>query len=459
MNLKQRWISTLILMAVLILVLLIGMSLGRTGEEEKGFIQTKKETITLWYTDENLTDYLLSKAVAFNEANDVRVNVELVSGLEYLEAINQASIHDEFDTPDLFVITNDSLEKAYLAGLASEVIDSSLIDNDELFSKTARDAVSYKGKYVGYPFYFETAALVYNETYIKQIANEAELPGYQSLIPNSIVDILTFADEYSAPENVEYFFKWDVSDIFYNYFFIGNYISVGGPAGDSEDEIDIYNPDAIASLKVYQEMNQFFSIDTKGTNYASVLQEFMDGKTLYTIATSDCLSIFEKNEVPFEYGVATLPAINNELQTKGMSVTNALVVNGFSLHKETANAFISFLYEQDRESQLYSVAGKIPAWQQNDYLDDDIKNFYDNYLITTPIPKMVKTSNFWIELEACFAKVWEGADANQEIKSISENIKAQLTGIDYKEQSIPDPQVELLSSEEYIDEEIDDAEE
>ena len=50
------------------------------------------------------------------------------------------------------------------------------------------------------------------------------------LIPASVVDILTFADQYSTPENVEYFLRWDVSDIFYNYFFIGNYISVGGAA-------------------------------------------------------------------------------------------------------------------------------------------------------------------------------------------------------------------------------------
>ena len=42
------------------------------------------------------------------------------------------------------------------------------------------------------------------------------------LIPASVVDILTFADQYSTPENVEYFLRWDVSDIFYNYFFIGN---------------------------------------------------------------------------------------------------------------------------------------------------------------------------------------------------------------------------------------------
>ena len=80
-----------------------------------------------------------------------------------------------------------------------------------------------------------TSALLYNKTYLQQIAdeanaaigedtseseeeapNEGQLVTAQQLIPSSIADILNFADQYSTPENVEYFFRWDVSDIFYN---------------------------------------------------------------------------------------------------------------------------------------------------------------------------------------------------------------------------------------------------
>ena len=54
----------------------------------------------------------------------------------------------------------------------------------------------------------------------------------EAMIPATIDDILTFANSYDAPEQVEAVFKWDVADIFYNYFFVGNYIDVGGPTGD-----------------------------------------------------------------------------------------------------------------------------------------------------------------------------------------------------------------------------------
>ena len=40
----------------------------------------------------------------------------LESGLDYVETINRNSV--ESNVPDLYVISNDALEKAYLAGLA-----------------------------------------------------------------------------------------------------------------------------------------------------------------------------------------------------------------------------------------------------------------------------------------------------------------------------------------------------
>ena len=347
----------------------------------------------------------------------------------------------------MYILSNDSLEKAYLAGLATPINNTKTLEDSTLFSQAARNAVSYHGNYVGYPLYFETSALLYNKTYLNQIAAEAGLENADSLIPSSIADILTIADQYSTPENVEYFFRWDVSDIFYNYFFIGNYISVGGDAGDDKSHIDIYNTQSIASLKVYQEMNQFFSIDTKESSYDSVIQEFLEGKTIYTIATSDCLKRLEeasgKGEFDYEYGIAKLPDINQDMITKGMSVTNALVINGYSGQKDIANQFVEFLSEQGSE-ELYEMTGKLPARLQTSYEDDRQLAFVQNYIDSVPIPKLTETSNFWVELEICFAKVWDGADANTELKSLSEQIKTQAAGETYTEEVLEDPQVELL---------------
>ena len=162
MNFKKRLTSVLIICVCLIVVILIGNSLWNNRTGEAGLI-SHKDTIHLWYTDENLTDYLNSKAVAYYDETDTRVELHLVSGLEYLEQINQASLDDSMETPDVYIVTNDSLEKAYLAGLATEIQGADLVEDSSRFSDTARNAVTYKGKYVG--FIYSTGAISNYQTF------------------------------------------------------------------------------------------------------------------------------------------------------------------------------------------------------------------------------------------------------------------------------------------------------
>ena len=124
-----------------------------------------RPTVTLWYTDETLEDYLASVALDYLEEYDIRIVPVLKSGLEYLEAVNSASLNEE-NAPDLYIISNDSLEKAYLTGLAVEIEDERGVVTADNFPRTALDAVTYQEKLVAYPLYFETSALVYSSTYL-----------------------------------------------------------------------------------------------------------------------------------------------------------------------------------------------------------------------------------------------------------------------------------------------------
>ena len=329
------------LLMILVLALIAGglYGAGRLGmavlpskeeEAEEDFLFKHRETLYLWYADEGLTDYLNGVAVSYNEyQEEARVVPVYTPGLEYLETINQASLLGE-EVPDLYIVSNDSLEKAYLAGLASEVkLPDGVAPMENLLPETAVRAVTYHDRRIGYPFYYETSCLLYNRTYLEEWAKaqitaerdqaaaedaqeqadsgevEEEIQETQEeqevsaeeieakieeAIPETIDEILSFADVYDAPEQVEAVFKWDVSDIFYNYFFVGNCIDVGGINGDNADSIKIYNENAIRALRVYQNLNQFFSIDTKEISYDGVLQDFLDGKVVYTVATTDALS-------------------------------------------------------------------------------------------------------------------------------------------------------------------------
>lgn len=506
------------LFTVLLIACMVGAiyAISRTGltvqpAEEKEEIEEPlfghRETLYLWYTDEALTDYLNSVAVAYNDyQQDARVIPVYTSGAEYLETINQASLHSE-EVPDLYIVGNDSLEKAYLAGLASEIrVPEGVLPMENFYTDTAIHAATYHEKQIGYPFYFETSSFLYNKTYLEDWARaqieaerdvaeaeaaeaalaqngpegeaaeseeaqsgEAEAGGLDSVqsevdeaaveqrveeaLPKTIDDILAFADVYDAPEQVEAIFKWDVSDIFYNYFFVGNYIDVGGISGDRDDFINIYNEDAIRCMRVYQNLNQFFSIDTEEISYAGVLQDFIDGKIVYTVVTTDALAKIEEakenGEFQYEYGTSLLPDVNEELASRSLSVTQCVVVNGYSEHKDTANDFAVYLscYNVDN---LYDRTGKMPARTNIDFENGNVQAFIAEYEKSAPNPKMIGTSNYWVEMEIAFARIWVGNDANAELKSLSEKIITQIMGEAYTEEYIDVPE-EVTEEEEYTE--------
>ena len=527
MGLKKRLFTMAAVACAVAAVAAVGLS-GKTisEEQEESIFSRRKETIYFWYTDEALADYLGSAAVAYGEAHDVRVIPILTSGLEYLEEINKASIQSE-NMPDLYIISNDSLEKAFLAGLASPISGESWEDIKEEYPDAARLAVTYKNKAIGYPFYFETSALLYNRTYLEEFARsqieaerdaaegEAAMADFEEngpeeeesqdggsgqegdnaqgdetaqddgglqgsgtgsaedgtateedmealvnervkgILPSTIDDILNFANEYNAPEQVEAVFKWDVTDIFYNFFFVGNYMNVGGAAGDNTANMNIYNKDAIDCLKVYQALNQFFSMDTKEISYEKVLNDFIEGKIVYTVATTDAVAKLEEakenGNFSYEYGIAPVPDINGELLTRSLSVTNCVAVNGYSDKQELARDFARFLTCEYTDT-LYSRTGKVAARYGVDYGNANLQEFVNEYEISVPMPKMVETSNFWVELEIAFAQIWDGADANDRLRQLSEQIMTQVTGEPYTETVIEEEE-ETVDEVEYLDEE------
>lgn len=452
------------------------------------------DSVVIWYTDESMTDYISAMAVAFHEEYDIRVIPQLHSGLEYIESIYDASVTDEAATPDLFIISNEALEKAYLTGLADEIADPDNIVNEEHFPKTALNAVTYQDKLVGYPYYFETSVLLYNKSYIyemaknqllaattdesaagggevtveeggtseaaaevEEVTEEAIEERINELIPQTFDELLSFANEYDAPAAVEGVFKWDVADIFYNYFFAGNYLNVGGECGDNKDEVDIYNLDAIKAMLVYQNLNQFFSFEADDVKYASVIQEFMEGKMVFTTATSDIIKTLgaakEEGTFAFEYGLVPIPNLTEELETRNISVTNTIVVNGFSDQKEDANKFASYLAGEEISS-LYEKTNKIPAATAEATKDERTAVFYQEYEKSTPVPKMMVTSNLWVQMEVTFAEVWNGAGVSKSLQELSELIMSQVTGVPYLEEYIEEP-VEEEETIEYLDEEAE----
>lgn len=452
MKLQGRIMAAVLVLCMLFTTLYIGLKNNEipAETEKSGFSNLiEKDTLYLWYTDESLTDYLNSVSLQYATENDIRIIPMQVSAVEYLESIHSATMEGK-NYPDLFLVTNDSLEKAYLDGLAIEVSDPLKRLNEQYYPDTALHAVTYKDKKIAYPFYYETSMFLYNRTYLSGMADSiikgevmapesedgepfsldlSKVSGADDLIPTTIEDILDLADLCDAPDGVESFFKWDVNDVFYNYFFAGNYINVGGDNGDDSGMIDICNDYSVASLNVYQNLNQFFSIEAKEADYDSVLNDFISGKTVFTVATTDAIARIEQakeeGSFTYEYGVTKLPDLNTDLKSRGLSVTNTIAINGYGKHKEEADEFAAWLSENVDQS-LYERTGKISALKQINYDNPLVSDTMQAYENSASLPKIMQASNFWVQLEAAYTGIWEGEDIQTRMEALEEQMKSQI---------------------------------
>lgn len=481
MNHKNRFLATaaVALMAVFA-VLGSRFSIPKPEEKTENVMEAEqKETIYFWYTDEALSGYINSAAVNFGEREQVHVIPVLQEEQQFLEKVNEASVGADKNLPDAFVITNDLLEQAYLAGLAVEP-DSEYL-TPEQFPTAAMDAVTYSGKRVAYPFYFDTCTLLYNRTYLtewleqqkqkkeesaageneageefegeitaavisegeavdgeaidgevidEEASEDADMEGQitQTGIPLTMEGLLYIADTFDVPEGVEGIMKWDVSDIFYNYWFVGKHLIVGGEAGDDPKKLDMKNAQTIECLKVYQSLNQFFSIEAGTVSAESSLQEFLEGKLVFTLANGASIKylaeVEKEGKLSFEYGYASVPDVAKNLESRSLSVTGTVAVNGYSKHQTLANAFAKYLTEE-YSTELFDKGGKLAAAESASG-DGNLKIFHEAYQKSISLPKLMEINNLWLQLEAVFAKVWNGEEPTPLMEELNEEISAQL---------------------------------
>lgn len=405
---------------IAVLALAAGLITGCSGKkpdadtQDEASVQEEK-ALRLWYTDQGLEPYLTQATTAYKTEKGVEVALELVPAADYAEAISEASISEE-GGPDVYIAANSLLETLELAGLTSKVEEYKDIYKEKNFPGTALSAASYKDELIAYPVSYETTCLLYNKNYVETV-------------PATMDEILAFAENFAGSDGVENILKWDVSDLFFDYFFAREYMELGGKNGDDRTVANVDNQKVQECLAYFQSLNQFFSIDAREVTYENVLQEFMDGKTVFIFAKTDAISAIDKavaagtSVVP--YGAAVLPDLRADLATKGISTTDMAVVNGYTKNGEEAEAFAKYL-SYDTADSLYDTTGRIAAREGIAYSNPEIANIMEQYRASVPVAKFMEAGNYWVKTEIAFLNIWAGGDIAAEIKAVADFIKEQL---------------------------------
>ena len=463
----QRMLAVLIVL--LLAAELVHMGLGEKTEEEGEVVVERP--LLIWYTDPDIQDYMEAAASETASRYQVEVRAELVSEVDYIENISERSVAEEMTGPDLYVASSALLEKAVLAGLAVPVTDSGLSGT---YSEKAVQAVTYDGAAVARPFYIETCFMLYNQYYVDP--EEA---------PRNMEDVLIYAENFESDEmteRVEHIFKWNVADVIDNYMFLGAYTDLGGVNGDDKKQVDMDLEKVTECMAYYQSLNQFFAIDADTVTSEEVIQEFIDGKSVFTIVNVPMLAELDRAvaagevpEYPTErtvtgedgeeytetvsydpfYQVAPLPPLTDALASRGLSVTNSVVVNPYSSNVKAAEACARYL-TQERADRLYEEAKKLTACKsllgeskeekeqpvmgyQSLYdrllgqketpaagADSKYLTVYEAYEAAAEVPKIIELSNMWLQLEVVLADIWRGADAGEKMADFKGLLETQL---------------------------------
>ena len=419
-SLGQRIIAVLIVVLILAQMLTVGISRYNSLRESTQDIGENVE-LTIWYTDAKLNDFMLAAAEEYKAKTGIPVNAQLISAVDYIEKISDATFIEE-NGPDLFVAGSDLLQKALYAGLVDDQVTYSEEESKNIPQK-AFDAATCNGKLIGYPFYFESCFLLYNKYYAEDW-------------PRNIDQILEYADAFdttATTEKVQSIFKWDVSDIFYNYFFIGNYVGLGGPYGDDKAQLNLSEGNVIECLKYYQSLNEFFAIDEETVHNEDVIQEFIDGKIVFTIAKTDAIARLDQaiadGAIPEYQLETTTDEEGNEVPAREVDcfygVGDIPNLTDYSPFQAYANDFAHYL-SYERAEHLYEQTGKVSVCKNVTAGDENWERIMVQYAGSVEIPKIIEMSNYWILMEIAFANIWNGADIMSEIGTVVNQVNMQM---------------------------------
>ena len=93
------------------------------------------------------------------------------------------------------------------------------------------------------------------------------------------------------------------------------------------------------------------------------------------------------------------------------------------------------------------MSGKLLAHSKVAYENASLSAFSDVYANSVPMPKLMATSNFWVQLEIAFANIWDGENVNDTLRQLSESVKLQIGGEEVHEEVLPDATVTITEAE------------
>lgn len=385
-KIRNTAFSLVIILTLSFWVISIGEHRVNERKDQQGQEEEIK-TIEVWYSTSLYEPYLAAAAEAFEKENNVAVNLKSVEGLAYISTIQSANMNME--GPDLCLTDSRYLQNFVRIGAAART-EQDEDYSEKLFYNNVWKNMEYQGNIYGYPLGFDTTVLMYNGNFVSEVLDSFE----------KIMDFSLENENIPAGEIL----RWSTEDFMYNYCFVGKYALIGGENG-YEQTVNLNNQELFEAGAVYQKLCEYFT-EHQEYSYDEVKNQFAAGKLWYAIVSTDVLKLCGGWET--RTGFAVLPALNDDLQTSAVSVTDLAIVNEFSDEKEAASQFAKYL-SAGMADRMYELCGVLPL-AKSETVPGESRVFYEQYEHSQSLPKLMSTSDYWNKMRDALTKIRNGAE-------------------------------------------------
>lgn len=418
MKIIKRLISVTMVCVMLISVTACSVT-DRDEEARKLDIETPV-TINVWYDNKDYERYLNTVASGLKAANNlITVNPVYIEAQDIIDTLYTETVRNN-NAPDVYLMSAENSDKAYLLGLMLENDSYGDIYNENIYGKAAIKSASYKGKLYGYPVSFDMPVMVYNKKYASSV--------------DSYYEIKQISDNYQVTEenqNIKKVFDFDASDMLINYPYVGRYMNIGGDVSENADIFTIDELNFKRALKEYASLKNTFGIDRNESTHESCLDEFIQNKLLYTIVNTSDLKKIDDSGV--SYGIIPVPYLSEGLESVPMSITTLAVVNPYtsdiSVAKTVARA-ISYDYAADMQALSGHVSARADLIKKGRKADNtDYNMLHDIYSDSIVKAKYVGVQNIYTRYEILIHQIWDGKSVDDAYNEFHKGVESFLTSI------------------------------
>ncbi|MBO1512483.1 sugar ABC transporter substrate-binding protein [Metabacillus bambusae] len=382
--------------------------------------------LVLWDNGDEEGEWAKYVAKKFTEEYGVPVKYETVSHTEApgkLKTDGPAGIG-----ADVFNAAHDHVGAMVTSGLIYDNYFAK--EYKERFLESAVTAVSAKDeeelKMYGFPLNIEGIALYYNKDLLAEMGFE----------PAKTMDELIEQSKSFMDKNPgSYGFMIEPGNFYLVHGFVGGYGDfIFGDNNTDPSEIGLNKEGSLKAASLMERIrDEILPMKKEDITGDVITSHFNEGKLLYYF--SGPWAVKGHEEAGVNFGVTTLPKLENGEVPQTFTGTKGYYVNAYSKYPQAATLFAKFATSDEMLLKRYELTGQLPASNgliENETIKSNELNsaFLEQAKYSIPMPNITEMQTVWGGMEVAYTAIWNNAaepkaSLDKGVQQIKEAIESQ----------------------------------